>query len=94
MFNECLINHKFPDTLKRADITPPFKNGNDNNKKNYCPVSMPTTFSIVFEKLLLEQINNYIENRFSKHLTGFHKNHSTQNILLFITEKWKAILNK
>ena len=57
-------------------------------------MSMFTTFSIVFEKLLLEQINNYIENRFSKDLTGFHKNHSTQNILLFIIEKWKAILNK
>ena len=57
-------------------------------------MSMFTTFSIVFEKLLLEQINNYIENRFSKHPTGFHKNHSTQNILLFIIEKWKAILNK
>ena len=27
-------------------------------------------------------------------LTGFHKNHSTQNALLVMIEKWKTILNK
>ena len=32
--------------------------------------------------------------KFSKHLTGFLKNHSTQNALLVMTEKWKTILNK
>ena len=32
--------------------------------------------------------------KFSKHLTGFLKNHSTQNALLVMIEKWKTILNK
>ena len=32
--------------------------------------------------------------KFSKHLTGFRKNHSTQNALLVMIEKWKTILNK
>ena len=27
IFNECLINEKFPDTLKRADVTQIFKKG-------------------------------------------------------------------
>ena len=94
IFNECLINGKFPDTLKRADVTPIFKKGNDNEKENYRPVSMLSTFSKVFEKLLFEQINDHMQSKFSKHLTGFRKNHSTQNALLVIIEKWKTILNK
>ena len=47
--------------------------------KNYNPVSMFTNFKKMFEKLLFEEVNNHMENEFSKHLTGFHKNHSTQN---------------
>ena len=94
IFNECLINGKFPGTLKRAHVTPIFKKGNDNEKKNYRPVSMLSIFSKVFEKLLFEQINDHLQSKSSKHLTGFRKNHNTQNALLLMTEKWKTILNK
>ena len=55
---------------------------------------MLSTFSKVFEKLLFEQINDHMQSKFSKHLTGFCKNHSTQNALLVMIEKWKTILNK
>ena len=55
---------------------------------------MLSNFSKVFEKLLFEQINDNMQSKFSKHLTGFHKNHSTQNALLVMIEKWKTILNK
>ena len=58
IFNESLINGKFPDTLKIADVTPIFKKGDDNEKENCRPVSMFSTFSEVFEKLLFEQISN------------------------------------
>ena len=93
IFNECLIKGKFPDTLKRADVTPIFKKGNDNEKENYHPVSMFSTFSKLFENLLFEQINGHMQSKFSKHLTGFRKNHSTHSVLLVMIEKWKAILN-
>ena len=55
---------------------------------------MLSIFSKVFEKLLFEQINDHMQSKFSKHLTGFRKNHSTQNALLVMIEKWKTILNK
>ena len=87
IFNECLINGKFPGTLKRADVIPNFKKGNDNEKQSYRPVSMLSTFSKVFEKLLFEQINDHMQSKMSKHLTGFRKNHSTQNVLLVMIEK-------
>ena len=94
IFNECLMNGKFPDTLKRADVVPIVKKGNDNENENYRPVSMLSTFSKVFGKLLFEQINDHMQSKYSKHLTVFRKNHSTQNSLLVMIEKWKAILNK
>ena len=55
---------------------------------------MLSTFSKVFEKLIFEQRNDYMQSKFSKHLTGFRKNHSTQNALLVMTEKWIDLLNK
>ena len=35
-----------------------------------------------------------MQSKFSKHVTVFGKNHSTQNALLVMIEKWKTILNK
>ena len=55
---------------------------------------MLSTFLKVFETLLIEQINDHTQCKFSKYLTGFRKNHSTQNALLVMIEKWKTILNK
>ena len=34
-----------------------------------------------------------MENKFPKYLTGFRKNHNTQNSLLRTIESWKAKLN-
>ena len=55
---------------------------------------MVSTFSKAFEKLLFEQINDHMQSKFSKHLTGFHKNYGTQNALLVITEKYETISHK
>ena len=38
-FNKCIIDGKFPDQLKKADVSPVFKKGNHNDKTNYQPVS-------------------------------------------------------
>ena len=80
--------------MKKADITPIFKKGNDNEKENYHRVSMVSTFSKAFQRLLFEQINDHMQRKFSKHLKGFPKNHSTQNVLLVMIKKQEPILNK
>ena len=48
---------------------------------------MLLTISKVFGKLLFEQINDHMQSKFSKHLTGFRKNHRSQNALLVMIEK-------
>ena len=45
------------------------------------------------EQSLSKQIF-FFEPKFSTLLTRFHKNHSTQNVLLNMTEKWRHALDK
>ena len=40
------------------------------------------------------QIENFMEGKLSKLLTGFRKNHSTQHCLVNVLEKWKNTLGK
>ena len=39
-------------------------------------------------------MNLFFESKFLPQLTGFRKNHSTQNALLNMIEKWKHALDK
>ena len=54
----------------------------------------PLSFFQKCLKSYFEQINDHMQSKFSKHLTGFRKNHSTQNALLVMIEKRKTVLNK
>ena len=85
---------KFPDILKKAEVTPVYKKDSVNNKQNYRPVSTLSNLSKLFEKLIYSQINTYMSDKFSKYLTGFCKNHDTQHSLLNMIENWKSNLNK
>ena len=48
----------------------------------------------MLKKLLLEQIYDHMQSKFSKHLTDFRKSQRAQNAVPVMIEKWKAILNK
>ena len=43
-FNKCIIDGKFPEQLKKADVSPFFKKGNHNDKTTYRPVSLTLAF--------------------------------------------------
>ena len=47
-----IIDGKFPDQLKQADISPIFKKGNHNDKTNYRPVSILPSLSKTYERLI------------------------------------------
>ena len=68
---------KFPDILKKTEITPVYKKDDINDKQNYRPVSTLFNLSKVFEKLIYPQINTYISDRFFKYLIVFCNNHNT-----------------
>ena len=56
LFNKCLKESCFPDYWKVPSVLPVFKSGEERSTaKNYCPVSLFTVVSKVFEKLVNKQ---------------------------------------
>ena len=76
-----------------ADITPVFKKKDLLNKENCRPISVLASITKIFEKLMPEQINGFIENVLSSYLCGYRKGFSTQLALLSLTEKLKKALD-
>ena len=79
--------------MKVTEVSPVFKKLENISKDNYRPISTLRKFAELLESIIYLQLNDYMENKFSKYLTGFRKNHNTQNSLLRMIESWKANLN-
>ena len=64
MFTDCINDDLsqgiFLDSLKFADITPVHKKDEANDKQNYRPVSVLPLLSKVFEKVIYDQLSQYI----------------------------------
>ena len=94
ILNTSLERGCFPNQLKLAKVTPVFKKEDELNKENYRPVSVLSHASKIFERMVFNQMNLFFESMFSPQITGFRKNHSTQNALLNMIEKWRHALDK
>ena len=64
------------------------------NKENYRPVSLLSHMSKVFERILYNQLNDFMKDKLSNILTGFRKGHSAQHSLLIMIEKCKRALDE
>ena len=80
-FNKCIIDGKFPDQLKKADVSLVFNKGNHNDKTNYRTVSILPSLSKIYEGLIYNQINHMTENALSIFQCDFRKKYSTQHAL-------------
>ena len=62
LFNKCLKKSCFPDLWKVSSVVPVFKNvGQRSTAKIYCPVSLLSVVSKVFEKLVYNRIIDHLE---------------------------------
>ena len=86
--NESLTNNKLPDVLKISNITPVLQTLDSSDKANYRPVRMMPSVLKVFEKIMYDQLYEYIESFLNKLLCGFHKAHLTQHSLFRLLQKW------
>ncbi len=96
IFNLTFISGNIPDNLKTALITPVFKANENNEFKNYRPISVLTCFSKLLEKLMYKRLIKFIEkNRMlTHHQYGFRENRSTELAIIELTsELTKAIDN-
>ena len=94
ILNDSIANTMFPNSLKRADITPGHKKFDKSNKDNYRPVNILPTISKVFERNIFGQIDTYMRDYLSQYLCGFRKGYNTQSSLIIMLEKWRKALDK
>ena len=92
--NDAINKGVFPDSLNIANITPAHKKDEPTNKENYRPVSVLSLLSKVFERLLYDQLSEYLEKYLNTLLCGFRKPHSTQHALFKLLQAWQEELHK
>ena len=94
IINECISMSLYPSDLKRAEVRPIFKKKDPMKAENYRPVSILTSVSKIFERIICEQMMNFFDNIFSPMIGAYRKKHSCANVLLKCTEDWKLSLDR
>ena len=61
LFNTSIETSQLPDSWKVARITPIFKDGDKTEKSNYRPISVLSVISKLFEKLVFNQLYQYMK---------------------------------
>ena len=67
--NKAFNENKFPDTLKLPDIVPVFKKLDPTDETNFRPVSVLPLLSKVFEKIMYDQLYEYVDTFLNKLLS-------------------------
>ena len=80
IINQSLYTGIFPDKLKVAKVLPLLKKGDNWLMENYRPISLLSTLSKVFERVVFEQMYEYLNsnNLLYQSQYGFRKDHSTE----------------
>ena len=79
--NNSLSEKLFPDSSKRANITPVHKKNGPLDKENYRPVSILPLLSKVYDRAIFNQLSEYMQKFLNKILCGFRKAHCPQHAL-------------
>ena len=96
IFNQAITLSTFPDQWKVARVTPLYKSGQRNIPGNYRPISVLPAISKIMERILYNQIYNYLTTfgLLSNSQFGFRKSHSTATALLECTNEWYVNLDR
>ena len=65
LINLAFAKGIFPSRLKNAQVIPLYKEKDSLNKENYRPVSILPTTSKIFERVIHEQLSEYLDDMFN-----------------------------
>ena len=96
IYNQSIEIGIVPNILKVSQVTPVYKNGDVSDPGNYRPISTLSPFSKVFERLIYNQLNSFLEKRdiMYKYQFGFRKGYSTEQAILELTDTLKKAMDK
>jgi len=88
IINDIIYNGVIPNSFKLSIITPIHKKGNKTNVENYRPISLLTTFSKIFERVVKLRLANYLEENMLLPPTqfGFRKGFNTEDAITSLTQ--------
>ena len=93
LINQSIKENVFPSTAKIAAVLPFFKKDDRMLKKNYRPISILSSISKIFEKILKNQIMEYMDKLLSPYLSAYRKHYSTHHVLIRLLEEWRKALD-
>ena len=95
IFTKSIITGIYPTEWKMARVTPVFKKGEKSDLNNYRPISVIPVVSKVFEKIVYDQLYQYLNDNqlLSSCQSGFRSLHSTLTALLEATNSWSVSID-
>ena len=89
IINQSLYTEIFPKQLKIAKVIPLFKKGEETSIENYRPLSLLSSISKVFERVVFNQLYQYLDvnNLLFDSQYGFRKQHSTELAALELIDR-------
>ena len=97
LFKMCQREYCFGDCWKVSSVVLAFKNVEERSTaKNYCPVSLLSVVSKVFEKIVNNRISDHLEKRglFSDFQYGFRFPRSTVDLLTVVSDRIARTFNR
>ena len=96
IFNMSIISGIFPLEWKVAKVIPIHKDNEKDELNNYRPISILSAISKVMERLVYNQLYEYLSKNelLSKCQSGFRHSHSTTTSLLDATNEWYANMDQ
>ena len=94
--NQSLSSGIFPNKLKIAKVIPIFKKDDAHSLNNYRPISLLPPISKVFEKVVQEQLTEFlnVNKLLYNSQYGFRKAHSTETATLELIDTLLQTLDK
>ena len=88
VINLSLIQGVLPDDLKSARVVPLFKKNDKTEVGNYRPVSILMIISKVFERVVYDQVESYLDQKkiLYKFQSGFRSRYSTDTCFTYLTD--------
>jgi exonuclease III len=96
IINRMLTTGIFPNRLKFSEVKPLFKTGERNNMSNYRPISLLTSFSKIFERVIYNRLLQHINNNqiLANTQFGFRHKSSTDLASYTLIQEVLTALNK
>jgi hypothetical protein len=96
IINRSLATGTYPDRLKFSEIKPIYKNGDKNLISNYRPISLLTSFSKIFERVIYTRLCQHLSNNniLVNEQCGFRINSSTDKAIYILLDHVLTVLKE